>query len=134
MKKIIIRILTDLFLVIVSLLLAYIALDLRKSNFRVPLSYSGDSLFNGYNVKTIQEFGWWFKNSRVGMPFSATVYDFPFYFDSISFIMLKFLLIIFKDWGKSINAFYIIQFPITALISKYIMREFKINNFIAFLG
>ena len=128
------KMMIDISLITVSLILAYITLDLKNSNLSVPLSYSGDSLFIGYNVKTIQEFGWWFKNPKVGMPFGATVYDFPLYFDSLSFFIIKFLLIIFGNWGKAINVFYIIQFPMTALISKYVMREFKINNFIAFLG
>lgn len=37
------------------------------------MKYSGDGLLLGYNVKTIQESGWWFKNPRVGAPFGGTV-------------------------------------------------------------
>jgi len=51
--------------------------------------YSGDGLSTGYLVKTVQDFGWWFKNPRVGAPFYGTMYDYPsLFFDSFSFFIL----------------------------------------------
>ena len=40
------KMMIDISLITVSLILAYITLDLKNSNLSVPLSYSGDSLFN----------------------------------------------------------------------------------------
>ena len=119
---------------LITLVLTFFILKIGKINFKIPMKYSGDGLLLGYNVKTIQESGWWFKNPRVGAPFGGTVYDFPFYFDTLNLIVFKTLLFIFNDWGKSINAFYILLFPLTAATSYFTMRKFKVTILLSTLG
>ena len=112
-----------------------IILKVYKINLRLPLNYDGDALFSGYVIKTIHEYGWWFQNSTIGMPFGATLYDFSsFNFESFNFLIIKILVFFLKDWGKVINIFYLSLFPITAIMSHYVMRKLKINFYISFLG
>ena len=102
--------------------------------FELPPAYIGDGWYLSYNVKNIQDFGWWFKNPNVGAPFGADLYDYPFYFDSLFLFVFKIILCFCKSWGKAINIFYIGIFPLTSVTSYYTMRKLKINKLISFLG
>lgn len=120
---------------IITSFLTFIILQIWNMRFSIPLNYQGDGLYVGYNVKTIQETGWWFENSRVGAPFNGTMYDFSsLYFDSLSFFILKIIVLFIKNWGKTINTFYIFLFPITALTSHYTMRKLNVNFYTSMLS
>lgn len=116
--------------------LTFLILKVYKINLRLPMAYERDALFSAYIFKTIHEFGWWFsKNLNVGMPFGSNLYDFSsFYFDSIHFFIAKIILFFVKDWGKTINIFYLTLFPLTSVISYYVMRKLKIGIFLSFWG
>lgn len=129
------KILKELSIVfILTTILTMIILKINYMKFSMPPAYTGDGLFLSYNVKNIQDFGWWFKNPNVGAPFGGELYDYPFYFDSLFLFTFKIILILAKDWGKAINIFFIGIFPSTSMISYYVMRKFKINFLISILG
>ena len=129
------KILKELSIVfILTTILTMMILKINYMKFSMPPAYTGDGLFLSYNVKNIQDFGWWFKNPNVGAPFGGELYDFPFYFDSLFLFIFKIILIPIKDWGKAINIFFIGIFPLTSMISYYVMRKFKINFLISILG
>lgn len=129
------KILKELIIVfILTLILTGIILKINYMKFEIPPAYIGDGWYLSYNVKNIQDFGWWFKNPNVGAPFGADLYDYPFYFDSLFLFVFKIILCFCKSWGKAINIFYIGIFPLTSVTSYYTMRKLKINKLISFLG
>ena len=112
---------------IITLFFTFWILKVWSIKLEIPIAYSGDGLFLSYNVKNIQDFGWWFTNSNTGAPFNSKLYDYPFYFDSLFLFIFKLILVFVKNWGKAINIFYIGIFPTTSVISYYVMRKLKIN-------
>ena len=122
-------------LLVGGITLFFTFLILEVWNMKLSIAgYSGDGLSTGYLVKTIQDFGWWFKNPRVGAPFYGTMYDYPsLFFDSFSFFIFKIILVFFRDWGKAINIFYIMLFPVTSMITYFSMKKFKLNSYISLL-
>ena len=117
----------------ITLFFTFLILEVWNMKLSIA-GYSGDGLSTGYLIKTIQDSGWWFKNSRVGAPFYGTMYDYPsLYFDSFSFFIIKIILIFFRDWGKATNIFYIILFPITSMTSYFVMKKLNINTYISML-
>ena len=119
---------------IITLFFTFWILKVWSIKLEIPIAYSGDGLFLSYNVKNIQDFGWWFTNSNTGAPFNSKLYDYPFYFDSLFLFIFKLILVFVKNWGKAINIFYIGIFPTTSVISYYVMRKLKINIIKSFLG
>jgi len=128
--------LIEYFLVLfITTILTYIILRIDSIKWDLPISYYWDGLAAGFEIKTILETGWWFKNPYVGAPFGTSLYDFlGFYFDSFYFFIIKIILFFTKNWGMALNMFYISLYPVTSLISYFVMRKFKISFIISLMG
>ena len=119
------KILKELIIVfILTLILTGIILKINYIKFEIPPAYIGDGWYLSYNVKNIQDFGWWFKNPNVGAPFGADLYDYPFYFDSLFLFVFKIILCFCNSWGKAINIFW--NFSIN--FSNKLLHYEKIKN------
>ena len=129
------KLLNVMILSIVTLVFTYIFLDLKNADINVPFYLNGDSLFMSYVVKTLGNFGWWFKNPNVGAPFGGDLYDFTaFHFDAATIFIIKILIFFTGNWIRGLNMFIILLFPITSVISYFVMKEFKVSNFYSILG
>lgn len=128
--------LIEYFLVLfITMILTYIILRIDSIKWDLPISYYWDGLAASFEIKTILETGWWFKNPYVGAPFGTSLYDFlGFYFDSFYFFIIKIILFFTKNWGVALNIFYISLYPVTSLISYFVMRKFKISFIISLMG
>ena len=119
----------------ITMFLTYIILRIDSIKWDLPISYYWDGLAASFEIKTILDTGWWFKNPYVGAPFGTSLYDFlGFYFDSFYFFIIKIILFFTKDWGMALNIFYISLYISTSLISYFVMRKFKISFIISLMG
>ena len=119
----------------ITMFLTYIILRIDAIKWDLPISYYWDGLAASFEIKTILDTGWWFKNPYVGAPFGTSLYDFlGFYFDSFYFFIIKIILFFTKDWGMALNIFYISLYISTSLISYFVMRKFKISFIISLMG
>lgn len=123
-----------LIILIISGIAVYIFYDLGNADLKIPFSYyGGDGILLSYFVKTIKNTGWYLTNPFVGMPFGGNVFDFPVG-DTFHFFILKLLVLMFSDFGMAINIYFLLLFPITAIITFYVLRHFKISGLISTLS
>ena len=84
-----------------------------------------------YNfAKNIEDTGWWLSNPRFGAPGGQLLYDFPLT-EVIHLAILKLLIFLGLNWYMSVNVFFILTFPLTAIVSLYVMRKMGIKIYIA---
>ena len=60
----------------ITMFLTYIILRIDSIKWDLPISYYWDGLAASFEIKTILDTGWWFKNTYVGAPFGTSIYDF----------------------------------------------------------
>jgi len=101
-------------------------LRLWDADLSVPFAYSGDALAMGSWFKGLIDNLWWTQNSFLGMPFGQVHYDWPLT-DTFDLIIIKILGLVFHNYAISLNLFYLLTFPLTALTSLYVFRTLKIS-------
>ncbi len=122
-------------LVIVSVLICGYMYNLWTYDLNVPFNYSdGDGISTSCFIKSFGENGQYFTNPYLGAPFGATNYDFPVYGDTLHILILKVLYSVFGNFGVTINVFFILLFPATAVISYLVMRKLGIKRVFSFIG
>src|SRR4051794_10328794 len=104
--------------IVLSLILAAIALHLWDANLRIPFSYSSDANQNQLIVKGVLDHGWYQHNPSLGFPFGQTLYDFPVVSgDNLQIVLMKVIGIFTSDSALVINLFFLLTFPLTAGIA-----------------
>jgi hypothetical protein len=116
-----------------SLLAAFVILKLWGAYWRVPFYYNGDPLFYEMLFKGVVENGWYLNNKNLGMPYGGTLYDFPVP-DTFSLLLIKLASWFIADHHLIFNLFYIMTYPLTAITSLYVLRQFNISFFPALVG
>jgi phosphoglycerol transferase len=101
-------------------------LRLWDADFSVPFSYSGDGLAMSTLSKGLIDNLWWTQNSFLGMPFGQVAYDRPFT-DTFDFIIIKIIGLVSHNFAISLNLFYLLTFPLTALTTLYVFRTLRIS-------
>ncbi len=101
-------------------------LQLWKANLRIPFAYDGDALFYSMIIKAIVQKGWYLQNDYLGMPGGQYLYDYPMA-DSLHFFIVKILSWFTRDYALLLNCYYILTFPLTALIALAVLRQFKVT-------
>ncbi|RJR27893.1 hypothetical protein C4561_01240 [candidate division WWE3 bacterium] len=116
---------------IVSIISVLLIFKYFNLNPLLPLNYSGDALVHYNFAKNIQVSGWWTSNPYLGAPGVQSLNDFPLT-ELLHILLLKTLILFGLNWYQSVNIFYILSFPLTAVISMYAMRRIGIKTAIAF--
>ena len=106
---------------------------LWKTDLSIPFSYGQDALFYGVMIKGMIENGWYWQNPSVGLPYGLDFLDFP-RTDHLHLVLLKILSLLFPHYGATMNLFFLLGFPLTALISLLVLRHFKVSPLPAVLG
>jgi phosphoglycerol transferase len=112
----------------VALLLGAIALKIWDANLAVPFLYSfgGDVLDNAAITKMEEDSGWFFFSSKLGQPFGADFYQIPF--DKfLHFFAIRLLLLVLPNAGLALNVYFLLCFPIIALIAYRVFRSLKLS-------
>ncbi len=115
------------FLSLVIVLTAFRIFHIHPS---LPLNYTGDAIVHYNFAKNIEQTGWWATNPHFGAPITQTLWDFPLT-ETVHLLLIKFLITIGLNWYQSVNAFYILTFPLTAIASLYVMRRMGIKTVVA---
>jgi len=111
--------------VICILVLIWI-LRLWDADFSVPFAYQGDALAMGSWFKSLIDNIWWTQNSFLGMPFGQVHYDYPLT-DTFDLIIIKIVGLLFHNFAISLNLFYLLTFPLTALTTLFVFRTLRIS-------
>jgi hypothetical protein len=132
--KSILKILSPYFIVsFLSLLYAYLFLKLYRADWRVPFFYGGDAMFHEMLIKGVIENGWYLSNNRLGMPYGTNLHDFPMP-DTFSLLLFKLAGLFTFDSSLILNLYYISTYPLTAITTLYVLRQFNITFYPALLG
>jgi hypothetical protein len=108
------------------LIFLILVMELWNVDLNVPFSYNGDGNLNGLCVKGIIDNGWFLYNKYVGMPTGLYMQDFPFA-NNLDCGLIKLISYITKNYGLTLNIFYLLTFPLTTLTSMLVFRQFKIS-------
>ena len=119
--------------VAICLGLESILLGLGWADLGVPYLYHYDFLYNSTLVKSVVEHGWMMNNPSLGAPGGLAMYDYP-EIANINFLLVKVIALFSSDWAKVINLFYVLTFPLAAVATLYVFRQFQVPAPIAFTG
>jgi len=118
---------------LLSLLFVFLLLKLYRADFKVPLHYNGDALLHSMFIRSIIENGWYWQNPRLGAPGDLKMYDFPAV-DNSAAVVLKFLSLFSSHPIVVLNLFYLLTFPLIAISSLYVLRQFNVSYGPALFG
>jgi phosphoglycerol transferase len=132
-----------------ALLLAGFFLQLWRADLNIPLAYewrdlrrggeeldpigSNDALLFYSFFKGMRENGWYLRNPALGAPGEMDFNDYPFA-DSFHFLTIKVLEWLTPNFAVTVNLFFILGFPLTALTSAWVMRQFRLSWPLVFAG
>jgi phosphoglycerol transferase len=110
--------------VALTLLLLTAALELWRVDWNVPFDYSGDGLFYSMLVRGIQQDGWHLRHESLGAPFGLDMHDFPVG-QPLHLLLLKGLGLIATGPALAINLYFVLTFPLTAVLALAVFRHFR---------
>ncbi len=97
-----------------------------RADLSVPFYYSGDSLFYAMFVRGTIDNGWYWQNPTIGAPGGLQMYDFPG-LDNAVVVLVLLLSIFTRNAMVILNLFYLLTFPLVALTSLYVLRQFNLS-------
>jgi hypothetical protein len=116
-----------------SVVIAFLVLDLRHASWRIPFSYGGDALFSLMLFKGMIDNGWYLHNEFLGMPWPMDLHDFPLP-DTFQFALVKIGTLLAPDAALVENVYFVLTFPLTTLTALYVFRRFGSALLPALLG
>lgn len=117
---------------VLSMIAAALALRLWHADRIVPLTYSGDGLFNLVLVKAVLENGWFLINPHLGAPFGQQLYDFAIVNgDNPQWLIIKTIGLFTSSPAEALNAFYFGTFPLMALTGFLALRLLAVSRPVA---
>ncbi|MDR0287796.1 MAG: GtrA family protein, partial [Clostridiales bacterium] len=120
---------------IAAALVGLIYFNFTQIDWNVPLSYSGgDGMFLTGTFKGFIESGSLLFNGNTGAPYGAVIFDFPEYPDFFNFIFMKIIYWLTGSIGKSINIYFFLQFPLTAVTTYILLRNMKVKYILSSMG
>jgi hypothetical protein len=112
-----------------SFLGATCVLHLWDAHLHVPFLYSADANLHLMIVKGILDNGWFLTNSHLAAPYGQELYDFPVVNgDHLDVLLIKFLGLLTRDPAAVMNVFFMLTFPLVALVSYAVFRRFAIGR------
>lgn len=125
--------LTGIFLVIFSLCLAVYIMEGRHVDLSTPFTYNSDGLLISWIIKRLIDGSWYLSNVNSGFPFGSDFHDFPMS-DSGNLLIVKVLGVISGDYTHALNLYFLIGFPVTALVSYFVIRSFSVSRILSLAG
>ena len=120
----------------VSALCVLIALAAYNNGYfdlRVPLVTGGDAASAQYFMKTVLDFGWYTRNTDIGAPFGASMYDYPIP-EPTHFLLVRLLGLSSNDPFVVFNLFYFFSFASASLSAWWALRQLGIARPLAIAG
>lgn len=85
------------------------------------------------NIKSIIDNGWYTQNNKVGLPYGTNMYDYPTS-DNLFYLIMKIISLFTSDWALTLNIFFILTFPLSALTATFVFRKFNIDPLLSIVG
>ncbi len=96
-----------------------------RSDPRIPLTYSGDSLLVQTWCKAVVDHGWYLNNPNLGAPYGQSLHDYPLV-DTLNFLILKFFALFTGNAQVALNALTLWTYVGTTLSAMVVLRHFRI--------
>lgn len=119
---------------ILSLLTVALVMQLWRADLRLPFVYRGEALYNGVLVKSLLEHGWHLGNPALGAPTGLDLRDVPMSDNNLHFALMRPLRLLTSGYGRAMNAYFLLTFPLTALSALYVFRRFGVAAWPALCG
>lgn len=113
--------------VALSLCILVCAMRLWRADLDVPFSYLGDAFFTQMQVRGLLDNGWYLTHPRAGFPGTSELHDFPVA-ESLHMVLLKGIGTFAGNAVRTINLFFLLTFPLTALTSYGVLRQLGIGR------
>ena len=98
---------------------------------QVPLlSYSWDTIFTAYGIKSVIDTGWAYFNPYVGAPFGSNLLDFPGT-DSLHFAGFAILSLFTNKTFSVYNLYYFLGFFLASASAYYVLKRLTVSFWIA---
>jgi phosphoglycerol transferase len=110
-----------------SLLAADRILRLDLADAHVPFRYVGDALVFSMEVKTTVEQGRYMEVPELGAPGVLHLHDHPPQFDSLHLALVRLMSLFSRDWAAVFNAYYVLGFPLIALVALAVLRRLGVS-------
>ncbi len=111
-----------IFLVIFSLCVSLYIIEGWHVDLSTPFIYGSDGLWASWAIKRLIDGAWVLSSAYNGFPFGSDFHDFPTS-ESINLLILKTLGILSGDYAHALNLYFLIGFPVTALVSYFVIRS-----------
>jgi phosphoglycerol transferase len=110
---------------LVATIVAVIDLKLWKMDAHVPIfDPSGDGNYYLATIKDVVEHGWFWHNPDLGAPVGQANYDFPAPFGDLAhYLIVSVLALVLNDHVLVFNAFFLLCFPLIAVVAHVVMRD-----------
>src|ERR1043166_1037796 len=112
--------------VALCLLVVFLSLQLWSADLRVPLFYSGDTVFYTAVVKGMIDNGWSWPDYLVGGPGGLLMCGFP-WIDTAVAVGLWLISRFTHNPALVLNVFYLLTYPLVTIASLYVFRHFKFS-------
>ncbi len=120
--------------IILCLMVLWFPMGVRESNLKAPFVYGGgDNLAYCVFMKGVLDGGWFLHNDLLGAPFGADLYDFPVN-DNFSLAIVKLLSLFTKDYALLFNLFFLLNYPLTLIITYLVFRHFNLTYAASIFG
>ena len=121
-------------IVLLSVVMLIWVMQLWNADLSLPFRESGgDTYFNAMLVKNLGENGNLYQNAFLGAPDHMDLHDFPQpYFLDLFFVRLLYLFS--HNFIFTLNLYFLLTFPLTAVISLFVFRCFKVSWVLAIFG
>jgi len=109
------------------LLILVWAMDLRHAHFRIPFTYQGDAMFYHLVVKGMIDHGSYLESASLGAPDKLDLRDAPTSDNNFYLAILKLMTLVTSHYPLVLNFFFLLSFPLTVVITLYVLRRFDIS-------
>ncbi len=119
--------------VLLCLLLLTCVMKLWRADLKTPFAYFGDALLYSVATKGAIEHGWWLHNPNLGAPNGLKYGAYPA-IENFHFLLIKLISWFTGDHASTLNLFYLLTFPLTAITSLYVLRYLRFSYPVALLA
>ena len=118
------------YLLAVFLTIVFVTLTLKlwQADLRVPLTYYGEANYNAMLVKGVLDHGWHVDNPTMAAPGKLDLRDVPMMDNNLLFVLIKVIGFFAKDYGLTLNLFYLLTFPLVTLSAMFALRQFGVSQ------
>lgn len=119
--------------VVLTIIVLVWVMKLWEADLSVPFNSSGDGLYYGAVIKGMIDNGWYLHNDYIGMPTGLDLHDFPQH-DNVLYGLIKVVSLFTRGYAETLNIYFLLSFPLTALITLLVFRHFHFSYSTSLVG